>query len=232
MNYDAFYALSYGIYVIGAVKDGKMYGYIANTAFQVTAEPPQIAISCHKNNRSHQAILESGYFSLSVLHTDASKDLITAFGYKSDENIDKFASFMHMLGTSGSPILLEDAVAYFECRVTKEVDLGTHHLFIGEVITAVELKEEKEPLTYRTYRLKRKAFSPKNSPTYIAKDKSEGEGGDAKLRKYVCPSCGHIYDPLEGDPDGGIPPGTAFEDIPEDWICPVCGVSKQSFILY
>ncbi|MHC1706342.1 MAG: rubredoxin [Bacteroidales bacterium] len=232
MNYDAFYALSYGIYVVGAAHDGKMYGYIANTAFQVTAEPPQIAISCHKNNRSHDAIQKSGSFSLSVLHADASKELITSFGYQSDEHVDKFARFTHLLGSTGSPVLIEDSIAYFECRITKEVDLGSHHLFIGEVVTAVQLKEEREPLTYRLYRLSRKAFSPKNSPTYIDKGKSAPQPSGKVMAKWVCPSCGYIYDPAEGDPDSGILPGTAFEDIPDDWMCPVCGVSKESFILY
>lgn len=47
--------------------------------------------------------------------------------------------------------------------------------------------------------------------------------------KYQCTICGYIYDPAEGDPDGGIDPGTPFEDIPDDWICPVCGVSKEDF---
>ena len=46
---------------------------------------------------------------------------------------------------------------------------------------------------------------------------------------WMCESCGFIYDPAEGDPDGGIPPGTAFEDIPETWFCPVCGARKQDF---
>ena len=44
------------------------------------------------------------------------------------------------------------------------------------------------------------------------------------MKKYVCETCGYVYDPAVGDPDGGIAPGTAFEDIPEDWVCPVCGV--------
>ena len=49
------------------------------------------------------------------------------------------------------------------------------------------------------------------------------------MKKYVCDVCGYVYDPAVGDPDGGIAPGTAFEDIPEDWVCPICGVGKGDF---
>ncbi|WP_020588140.1 rubredoxin [Desulfobacter curvatus] len=49
------------------------------------------------------------------------------------------------------------------------------------------------------------------------------------MDKYVCGPCGYVYDPAEGDADGGIDPGTAFEDLPEDWVCPVCGASKDEF---
>ena len=49
------------------------------------------------------------------------------------------------------------------------------------------------------------------------------------MKKYVCNECGYIYDPAEGDPDAGIAPGTAFEDLPEDWVCPVCGAPKEKF---
>lgn len=49
------------------------------------------------------------------------------------------------------------------------------------------------------------------------------------MDKYVCDVCGYIYDPAVGDPDKGIEPGTAFEDLPEDWLCPLCGVGKDEF---
>ena len=49
------------------------------------------------------------------------------------------------------------------------------------------------------------------------------------MKKYVCTVCGYVYDPEEGAPDAGIAPGTAFEDLPEDWVCPVCGPSKSDF---
>ncbi len=49
------------------------------------------------------------------------------------------------------------------------------------------------------------------------------------MKKYVCLVCGYVYDPAEGDPDSGIAAGTAFEDLPDDWVCPVCGASKDQF---
>jgi len=53
--------------------------------------------------------------------------------------------------------------------------------------------------------------------------------GGKKMDRYVCTLCGYVYDPEKGDPDGGVKPGTAFEDIPDDWVCPVCGASKDDF---
>ena len=50
------------------------------------------------------------------------------------------------------------------------------------------------------------------------------------MKKFRCIICGYVYDPVEGDPEGGIAPGTPFEDIPGDWECPVCGVSKSEFV--
>jgi len=50
-----------------------------------------------------------------------------------------------------------------------------------------------------------------------------------RMKKYVCNVCGYVYDPQEGDPDNGIEPGTAFEDLPEDWVCPLCSVGKDEF---
>ena len=49
------------------------------------------------------------------------------------------------------------------------------------------------------------------------------------MKKYICTACGYIYDPEVGDPDAGVSPGTAFEDLPDDWVCPLCGVGKEMF---
>jgi rubredoxin len=66
-------------------------------------------------------------------------------------------------------------------------------------------------------------------------DRDDREAGSmstpATLQRWICESCGFIYDPEEGDPDGGIPPGTPFEEIPDTWFCPVCGARKREFSL-
>ncbi|MCP4023289.1 MAG: rubredoxin [Desulfobacteraceae bacterium] len=49
------------------------------------------------------------------------------------------------------------------------------------------------------------------------------------MNRYVCGPCGYVYDPEEGDPDNGIDPGTAFDDLPDDWTCPICGTAKEDF---
>ena len=51
-----------------------------------------------------------------------------------------------------------------------------------------------------------------------------------EMQKYRCEVCDYIYDPAEGDPDSGIEPGTAFEDLPDDWVCPLCGIEKADFV--
>lgn len=50
------------------------------------------------------------------------------------------------------------------------------------------------------------------------------------MKKYKCEVCGYIYDPAQGDPDNNVPAGTAFEAIPEDWVCPLCAVGKDQFV--
>ncbi len=71
---------------------------------------------------------------------------------------------------------------------------------------------------------RRRGTTPKTAPSYVEEKKEV-----AKVPKYECTVCGYIYDPELGDPDGGIKPGTPFEEIPDDWVCPVCGAAKDEF---
>jgi flavin reductase (DIM6/NTAB) family NADH-FMN oxidoreductase RutF/rubredoxin len=235
MNTEAFFKISYGLYIISSEYEGKMNGYIANTAFQVTAEPPQIAISCNKDNFTNHLIEQSGYFSISVLEEQASAELIGLFGYKSGKDVNKFLNTPYISGKSGVPVVTQECIAWFECKLITQYDVGSHIVFIGEIIDNGLLNESKLPLTYLYYRNVKKGKAPKNAPTYIKPEQADTElvqEKDRSMQKYQCLVCDHIYDPLEGDPDSGIPPGTPFEDLPDDWMCPVCGAAKEDFEPY
>jgi len=126
---------------------------------------------------------------------------------------------------------LEDTLAWFECNVVQTLDVGTHLLFVGEVVDGDLIDGSHPPLTYAYYRDVKKGRAPKNAPTYLAPVGGEATG-NAPLPsgKYVCAVCDHVYDPAVGDPDAGIPAGTRFEDLPENWVCPVCGAAKSAFV--
>ncbi len=231
MKIEAFFKLSYGLYVVSSAHDGKKNGFIGNTVFQVTATPSQIAIGCNKDNYTCSLIERSGMYSISVLKQDVKQDIIGTFGYHSGRDINKFEKTGHIETANNTPVVTEDCIAWFECKVVKQVDVGTHILFIAEVIENDLIEKDGEPLTYAYYHQVKKGLAPKNAPTYVdqkllEKERSETSSG---AKKYRCLACGYIYDPDEGDPDGGIAPGTPFEDIPDDWVCPTCGSTKEMF---
>lgn len=246
MKYKAFHRLSYGLYLIATELNGQKSGYIGNTAFQVTSEPSQIAISSHKKNYTTQQILESGKFSLSVLKKEVDTSLIGEFGFMSSTDIDKFRNIETFTSETGAPIIADSSVAWFDCKVVNSVDVGTHVLIIGEVLNSDVISGE-EPLTYAYYREKYKMLAPKNAPTYIEKSKLDSEvvpepAGKVKQEPepeqkqtdempgtFTCTICGFQYNPEEGDPTAGIPPGTPFEDVPDEYKCPICNASKEYF---
>jgi len=85
-------------------------------------------------------------------------------------------------------------------------------------------------MTYSFYHEVKKGKTQKNAPTYIEEKVENVTKKEEKMEKYKCEVCGYVYDPQVGDPDGGIKPQTPFENLPDDWVCPVCGASKSEFI--
>lgn len=232
MDIQAFFRISYGLYIVSS-RDGDRYnGHISNTVFQVSADPPLFAIATHKDNLTTEYIRKSKVFSVSVLQQDVDLEFIGPWGFRSGREVNKFTGIRHKFSTSGAPIVTEKTIAYLDCIVKDEIDTGSHILFIGEAIDAAVLAPASPPLTYTYYRNVIKGLSPENAPTYTDTSKLaelESTAGEGK-QKYKCLVCGHIYDPAEGDPTKNIPPGTAFEDLPDNWLCPICGVGKEEFI--
>jgi flavin reductase (DIM6/NTAB) family NADH-FMN oxidoreductase RutF/rubredoxin len=228
MNKKALWKISYGIYIVSSKKDDKINGQIANTVFQMTAEPPTIGVCINKQNLTHEFIKESKVFTISILSKNTPMKFIGTFGFKCGRDIDKFKGIKHKIGKTGAPIVMENSIGYLECEVTGSMDAGTHTLFVGNLIDA-EIINDEEPMTYEFYHKELKGRAPKTATTYIKEEDIEKPKKEEKMQKYVCTVCGYVYDPEKGDPDSGIEPGTPFEKLPDDWVCPVCGAGKDKF---
>jgi len=227
--------ITYGLYVVTSKMDGKFNGLIINTLFQVTSEPPCVSICINRENYTHGFIKESGVFVASVLEEAVPLEFIGIFGFKSGRDTDKLAQVGYELGELGVPIVTDYAVAAIEARVRHAVDVGRHTVFIADVVGARFFKDA-EPLTYADYHAIKGGKTPKRAVTYMGERDKEREAvepgkteGSREMKKYQCNICGYIYEPEKGDPDGGVAAGTPFEELSDDWVCPVCGADKSEF---
>lgn len=229
MATSALHKLSYGLYVVTFRNNGRLNGQIANTVFQVTSEPPTIAVSINRNNLTWEFIKASRVLAASILCQETPLSFIGRFGFKSGRETDKFAGVNYRIGETGAPVVRDNAVAYLEARVVQEVEVGTHTVFIGEVVSA-EVISDETCMTYDYYHQIKGGKTPRGAATYIREKKvEEKKGTGAEMAKYRCLVCGYVYDPAQGDTENDIAPGTAFRVLPDDWVCPVCGAGKDEF---
>lgn len=225
MDLKTLYKISYGLYVVSSKDGEKLNGQIANTVFQTTSDPPTISVCLNKKNLTHEIIQKSKVFAVSILAKDTPLKFIGDFGFKTGRETDKFKDVKHKTGITGAPIVLDNAVGYVEAEVINSLDVGTHTIFVGKVVEA-QMISNAEPMTYAYYHEIKRGASPPTAPTYI---KEEKPSKPQTFQKYRCTVCGYIYDPEKGDPDSGIKPGTPFEELPENWVCPICGADKSAF---
>lgn len=179
MNIDAFFKLSYGMYVVASVDaQGRVNGHVNNTSFQISSDPPQFAVSVNKDNLTGDYIRESGLFSINILHDGVEKEFIQRFGFKSGRDLDKFEGHAWQLGPGGSPVLLDYCAASIECRLVQQVEVETHILYIGQAVAATVHDTAAVPISYERYRTEIKGRAPKNAPTFYSaklKEKLEQE---------------------------------------------------------
>ena len=217
INIEALYNITYGLYIVSAGNKEKGNGYIANTVFQITSDPIKFAISCNKDNYTEELIEKHKSFAVSVLHQKTKAETFGNFGFKSGKESDKLEGITVKYGKTGAPIILDDSIAYFEFKLKEKIDQGSHWLFIGELVDAQIIDKTFDPMTYAFYKTDRKGVAPKNAPTYIKKENTSKKTS----KKYKCKVCGHVYD--DGIED------IKFTELPDDWMCPTCGVTKENF---
>ena len=190
MNTSALFKIGYGLYVLTANEQGKDNGCIVNTVMQITSEPLQVAVCVNKNNYTCGMIQHTRKFNISVLTEETEFDVFKNFGYQSGQNTDKFTNFIDVKRTNnGILYITKNTNAYFSAWVQQEIDLGTHIMFIAQLVEA-EVLSDKPTVTYDFYQ---KYIKPKP-------EKTEKKG-------WRCKICGYVYE---------------AEDLPADFICPIC----------
>lgn len=165
LNRQVFTQLSYGLYIVTSHFNGQLNGQIVNTVLQVTSEPPRVAVIINKDNLTHEYISASRVFGASVLDTSTPMTFIGLFGFKSGRTEDKLGKARFIQGVAGAPLVTDHALSVLEAKVIDEVDVGTHTLFVGDVISA-EVLQSGDPLTYAYYHKHLKGKSPKTAPTF------------------------------------------------------------------
>lgn len=195
--------ISYGMYIVSAQSDKKV-GCVINTLTQITSENPIITISLNKENYTNEIIKKTNKFSVSILSEQTNPSVISTFGFQTSKDKDKFENINYK-EIDNIPIINENICGYIICEVIDIVDAETHNIFIARIIDASKINNLK-PMTYTYYHEVIKGKAPKKAPTYIEEEITSKQA-------WVCDICGYIY---EGD-------------LPEDFICPICGATREVF---
>lgn len=165
MNYSALHKIGYGLYIVSARDGDKRNGQIANAVFQVTSEPPKIAVALNKINLTHEMVEKGGVLGVSVLAQDTALSFIGRFGFKSGRDTDKFDGVKYQEGKLGVPLVTDHTLAFLEARVLQSMDVGSHTIFVAEIEDA-DILGDGEPMTYAYYHLVKGGKEPKTAPVY------------------------------------------------------------------
>ena len=184
MNNNVLFNIGYGLYVLTANEGEKDNGCIINTVMQVTSDPLQIAIAVNKKNYTNEMIQRTKKFNVSILSESAKFEIFEHFGFHSGRDTDKFASFYNTKRSpNGVLYITQNTNSYMSAYVKQEIDLGTHTLFIAQLVAA-EILSDEPTVTYTYYQ---KNIKPRPQP--------------AAKKGWICKICGYIYEGETLPPD-------------------------------
>lgn len=189
----ATHAISYGLFVLTTREGEKDCGCIINTAQQISSDPLTMAVTVNKANYTHDMILCSKKFCVSVIDESADFELFKRFGFQSGRTADKFQGMTIPRTQNGLPYVTESCNAYFSCIVTQTVDCGTHTLFIAKV-TEAKVISDRPSATYAYYHAKIKpspAAKAEKKTGWICKICNYVYEGEELPADYICPLCKH-----------------------------------------
>jgi len=162
-----------GVAVITAMYDGQQYGMTVNSFSSVSLEPPLIAVTLKQLTHTHELVVKSGEFSITVLSSDQ-KELADRFAGKISDIRDRFAGVPTETLVMDAP-LLKGGIAYFNCRVVNSIPIGENTFFLAEVVAASG-EGKSEPLVYHN-RVYWKLILPLSSPPITSRNLEESQGG-------------------------------------------------------
>ena len=238
MDKKAMYKLSYGLFILTAREGEKDNGCVINTAIQAASTPNQISVCVNKANFTHDMIMRTGAFTISVISQKASFDLFKHFGFQSGKNVNKFADFKDCKrGENGIFYITQGTNAFISIKVEKTEDLGSHTMFVGE-ITDMEVLSDDSSATYEYYmnniKPKPEAVGKTADGKTIWRCKICGYEyvGEELPDDFICPTCKHpaadfekvINTPAAKVAENKIQSTSSMEERKMDkWVCPVCG---------
>lgn len=191
MKESALYYLTYGLFVLTAREGERDNGCIINTAIQVTNAPDRVAVVVNKQNFTHDMIMQTGEFNLSILTKKSKFETFRHWGYQSGKDTDKAQGINFARGANQIIYLLDEVNAYLSGRVVSVIDLGTHTLFLAE-ITEQKVLSREESVTYDYYQKKIKPEPDgKRKKGYICMVCGFIYEGDYLPEDYICPVCKH-----------------------------------------
>ncbi len=148
---NAFKKISYGLFVVTTALEGYDNGCITNTVMQVTTTPNRISVAVNKNNYTHDLMLKSGIFNVSVISESANFELFRHFGFQSGRDVDKFENFSDFSRSSnGLTYITKGTNAFISAKIISTVDLGTHTMFIADVVEDGDI-DQTPSATYSYY---------------------------------------------------------------------------------
>ena len=193
MDNKAMFKIGYELYILTAKDGEKDNGCVINTAIQVTSTPNRISVTVNKQNYTHDMIMKTGVFNVSILSEKATFDVFKHFGFQSGRDVDKFADYKDATRSeNGLYYVTGDTNAYISGKVINTLDLGTHTMFIADV-TDAEVLADVPTTSYDYYQknIKPKPEAPKKVTGYVCKICGYIYEGDPLPEDFICPICKH-----------------------------------------
>ncbi len=176
---------------------GRDNGFICNTVTQVTNTPNRIAVTVNKQNYSCETISKTGLLNVATLSQDAPFAVFENFGFQSGKNVDKFAAFDHVHRASNGLLFLDKyANSYISAKVSNEIDLGTHVMFICDVTESAVLSQT-ETMSYTYYQNNVKPQPDADKKGFICNVCGYIYEGDELPEDFICPLCKHGVEDFE-----------------------------------